>query len=126
MKSFTIPVTVLAVVLSLILLSAHCLTRLGDGWQEAADALSSAALAGDMVQAQQSLDTLEQRWQRHSLYLELVLSHTSLDEVDVLLHRARVQCHTGDSAGLAASAAELGAKLALLVDSQQVRWGNIW
>lgn len=126
MKSFTLSVTVLAVVLSLILLSAHCLTRLGDGWQEAADELSSAALAGDMAQAQRSLDTLEQRWQRHSLYLELVLSHTSLDEVDVLLHRARAQCHTGDSAGLAASAAELGAKLTLLVDSQQVRWGNIW
>lgn len=126
MKAAVIPTAVLAVVLSLILLSGGCLAHLGDGWKEAADALSAAALAGDMAQARQSLSTLEHRWQRHSLYLELVLSHTSLDEVDVLLHRAQAQCAAGDDTGLAATAAELTASLAQLVESQQVRWGNIW
>lgn len=126
MKAAAIPAAVLAVVLSLILLSGGCLARLGNGWAEAAEALSAAALTGDMVQARQSLSLLEQRWQRHSLYLELVLSHTSLDEVDVLLHRAQAQCAAGDDTGLAATAAELTASLGQLAQSQQVRWGNIW
>ncbi len=126
MKAAAIPAAVLAVVLSLILLSGGCLARLGNGWAEAAEALSAAALTGDMVQARRSLSLLEQRWQRHSLYLELVLSHTSLDEVDVLLHRAQAQCAAGDDTGLAATAAELTASLGQLAQSQQVRWGNIW
>lgn len=126
MKAIVIPTAVLALVLSLILLSGGCLARLGDGWTEAAEALSAAALSGDMAQAHQSLSTLEQRWQRYSLYLELVLSHTSLDEVEVLLHRAQAQCAAGDDTGLAATAAELTAALGQLVESQQVRWGNIW
>lgn len=126
MKAAAIPAAVLAVVLSLILLSGGCLASLGDGWAEAAEALSAAALTGDMVQARRSLSLLEQRWQRHSLYLELVLSHTSLDEVDVLLHRAQAQCAAGDDTGLAATAAELTASLGQLAQSQQVRWGNIW
>lgn len=126
MKAAVIPTAVLAVVLSLILLSGGYLARLGDGWTEAAEALSAAALAGDMAQARQSLSTLEHRWQQHSLYLELVLSHTSLDEVDVLLHRAQAQCAAGDDTGLAATAAELTASLGQLAESQQVRWGNIW
>lgn len=126
MKVAAIPSAVLALLVILILLSAGCLRTLGEGWTEAADALSLAALAGDTDGARQSLSTLERRWQQHRLYLELVLSHTSLDEVEVLLSQCAAQCDAGDTLGLTATAAELRTRLTQLSDSQQVLWGNIW
>lgn len=126
MRAARIPVFVLALTLAAILCNSVHVTRLSHGWTEAAQSVSSAALRSDMTAAAQALDTLETRWQRQQPYLQLVISHTALDETDLLLTRVRALCVQGDSAELYAAAQELESRLTLLAQSQQVRWGNIW
>ena len=125
MRAVRVPVFVLAAVLAYILCNAAWVTGESQRWLDAAAQVSDAALQGSAEDAGEALDALDALWQRPQGYLNIVISHTELDEAEALLAQARAAVRQGDMQTLYPIMAELRSQFALVAETQQVSLKNI-
>ena len=126
MKAFFVPASVLALILSLSLLSCAYAQRCVERTTQRLEQADEAADSGAWEAAERLILAAHQEWIRHDATLHMILQHQELDETEKLFVGVLAACREREAAQTQILLQQLLAQLGFLVETQSASWENVF
>ena len=125
MRSYRVPLFLLALMLSACLINSVWLSRRCAGWTEALDAIDRYTLTDNWEAAERQLENLYLDWLEVQTWLHITIEHEELDKAEALFCRSMVLVEEKDSVEFRAHIADLHSQLHLLCELEQLSIANV-
>lgn len=125
MRALRLSILVMAAILAAGLINGAALSHLCGGWTTELESAALCAQRGQWDDAQQTLSTLGEGWQRQQGYLCATLEHDAITQADGLLRQCKLAAQEQDADALFEYAVQLRLQLSRLAESEQLSLKNI-
>lgn len=125
MKSWLMPVLLLAAILTASALNCHATEENVSRWQGQLEAAEAEAAAGNWSGAEAALSQSYDDWSSHQTYLHITAEHSVVDSADAMYRRCAAFASTKKPSEFRAELTGLEHQLWLLVDMERFSIKNI-
>lgn len=124
MKFFWIPAAILALLLTLSILSAAAVNAAVEPWRAALEEAAEAA-GEDWERAERIVGETRAAWEARHAQLHVITAHDALDAADALFAAAESAAAARDEADFRTALAQLDAQLRVVAERQQPTLRNV-
>ncbi len=125
MKTFTIPVGVLAVLLAFSLWTGRFVEKNTELWVGQLEAVDDTARQEEWQEALRQLEGVHGSWEEHQTFFHTIMNHDDLDEAEALFVEALAVCEEMDDADFHPLLSRLMKQLELLSEAHSISIKNI-